>query len=94
MKPYKLKHVPTGLYFQPHKYRGSHISKSGKIYQTKSNGLDFFKTERPVFFDVSCEVNSVIHKLTEGTLEWNKTRSYGNQVQASTKLSDWSIEEI
>ncbi len=40
MKPYKMKHIPTGLYFQPHKHRGSHLSKNGKIYQTASNGID------------------------------------------------------
>ena len=39
MKPYKLKHTPTGLYWQPITNRGSHFSKRGKIYQTKTNML-------------------------------------------------------
>lgn len=40
VKPYKLKHIPTGLYYQPLKYRGSNFSKLGKIYQTKTNILN------------------------------------------------------
>lgn len=39
MVPYKVKHVPTGLYYQPHKHRGSNISTRGKIYQTGTHGL-------------------------------------------------------
>ena len=39
MKPYKLKHVPTGLYYQPHKHRGSNLSQKEKIYQSATHGL-------------------------------------------------------
>ena len=39
MKPYKLKHTPTGLYYQPKKHRGANLSERGKIYQTKNNIL-------------------------------------------------------
>ena len=38
MKPYRLKHHPTGLYYQPN----SGLSKKGKIYQTESNALKYF----------------------------------------------------
>ncbi len=36
---YKLKHIPTGLYYQPHKHRGSNLSKTGKVYCGKTHGL-------------------------------------------------------
>lgn len=38
MKPYKLKHIPTGLYYQPN----TGLSKKGKVYQGKSNALSYF----------------------------------------------------
>ena len=38
MKPYRLKHVPTGLYFQPTN-NWNNLSKKGKIYIGNSNGL-------------------------------------------------------
>lgn len=40
---YKLKHKPTGLYYQPVRGRWSgqktNLSKKGKIYQSSQNGL-------------------------------------------------------
>lgn len=39
MKPYKLKHIPTGLYYKPVGGSISNLSKNGKIYQTKTNAL-------------------------------------------------------
>lgn len=43
MEIYKLKHKPTGLYYQPvrGRWRGqkTNLSKKGKIYQNSQNGL-------------------------------------------------------
>lgn len=37
-KFYKIKHLPTGLYFRPSRYRNnSNLSKKGKVYQQKPN---------------------------------------------------------
>lgn len=36
MKVYKIKHIPTGLFFKPSVYRNkSNLSKNGKIYTSK-----------------------------------------------------------
>jgi hypothetical protein len=33
---YKLRHIPTGLFFKPSKYGSkSNLSKNGKVYSTK-----------------------------------------------------------
>lgn len=92
MKPYRLKHIPTGLYFQPHKHRGSHLSKKGKIYQTKSNGIDTGNYGHKTF-TVACEKDSQIHKMTADILDWQNGWSY-NQLKAETNFSDWVKEEI
>ncbi len=94
MKPYKMKHVPTGLYFQPHKHRGSHLSKNGKIYQTKSNGVETgnygYKT-----FRIVCQKDSQIHKLTKDILNWDEGHRYSyGQIYAETEFTDWVKEEI
>ena len=95
MKPYKIKHVPTGLYYQPHKFRGSHLSKKGKIYQSKTNGLsNHMNTGRDKFY-VWCEVGSRVYKQTVDLLDWGNERNYRRgQVQAVTYVKDWIIEEI
>lgn len=32
---YRIKHIPTGLYYQPRKYRGNNLSKNGKVYHKR-----------------------------------------------------------
>lgn len=94
MRPYKIKHIPTGYYYQPHKYGGSHLSKNGKIYQTKSNGVFDMYTLQTGKCNIYCEKNSRIYKDTKDKLEWKECRwSYG-QVSVDTNLIDWVIEEI
>ena len=81
-----------GLYFQPHKHRGSHLSKSGKIYQTNSNGIETGNYGHRTF-TVWCEKDSRIQKATEGTLTWCATSTRG-QIKAETNFKDWVREEI
>lgn len=88
-----MKHIPTGLYYQPYKHRGSHLSKKGKIYQTNTNGVETgnygYKT-----FPVWCEKGSVIHKITENILNWEQSKSCYNQIKAETRFEDWVREEL
>lgn len=38
MNPYRVKHIPTGLYYKPGE---TNLSKNGKIYQTGANILNY-----------------------------------------------------
>ena len=38
MKPYRIKHKPTGLYYQP-TVNGNNLSKKGKVYLTNNSVL-------------------------------------------------------
>jgi hypothetical protein len=93
LRPYKLKHKPTGLYFQPCKYGGSHLSKKGKIYQTNSNGVETgnrgYKT-----FRINCIKDSAIHKITKSILAWRDSTYSSNILQIETNFEDWTREEI
>jgi hypothetical protein len=101
---YKLKHTPTGLYYQPHKHRGSNLSKRGKIYQTNTHGLSrvfkMFESNpdgnkgRNSLFTVFCEKDSQIYKQTKDILVWVDCSWSYNQIKAETNLSDWIIENI
>lgn len=95
MKPYKLKHVPTGLYYQPKKSGGSNFSKRGKIYQTKTNILSMAyyadggkRDVLPIYTDK----NTLIFKEFKDVLIWKESR-YDEYVTI-TNSDDWIIEEI
>ena len=100
MTPYRLKHVPTGLYFQPYKYRGSNMSTKGKIYQTKTHGLSsafkyaerYKDDERYQVFTVHCAENSQVFKLTKDKIAW-KPNSW-KTLKADTLIKDWITEPI
>lgn len=93
-KPYKVKHVPTGLYWQPHKHRGSHLSKNGKIYQTKANGVfDYYNIKNGIV-RVSCLKDSRIYKLTINKIPWTPSTYDGSSMSGNTILTDWIIEEL
>ena len=99
MKPYKLKHTPTGLYYQPHRSGGSNLSKRGKIYQTSIHGLSSAFQRKEIHpdrdkFMVYAEENSQIHKQTWQILQWTSCKWRYGQIQALTLLSDWVIEEL
>ena len=102
MTPYKLKHTPTGLYFQPHKHRGSNLSKNGKIYQTGTHGLSSalkYATKYPddekfKLFDILVQKDSVLHKKLIDKFDWIECKYSHGQLRAYTKLVDWVKEPI
>lgn len=94
MEIYKLKHKPTGLYFQPHKHRGSHLSKRGKIYQTATHGLSSVMKSGRENFSVMCEKGSQVYKQTKDILVWGEASWSYNQLRANTRVSDWEKEVL
>jgi hypothetical protein len=93
MRPYKLKHIPTGMYYQPKKFRGSNLSDNGKIYQTKTHGLSRqFDSEWDDILIYSHE-DTRAYKKTKNILEYVGSSVF-KEVAALTKKSDWVIEEI
>lgn len=96
MKPYKLKHTPTGLYYQPHKHRGSNLSKRGKIYQTKANILSigyYSNGDTRKTLQVVAHVDTLIYKNFKDKFNWGES-TYSRDMLAETKASDWEMEEI
>lgn len=96
MKPYKLKHIPTGLYFQPFKHKGSHFSKKGKVYQTKANilNLKYFSdgSTRSVIA-IFVHEKTLIYKEFKNILIWVSSHDE-SLFKTETLASDWVIEEI
>jgi len=91
---YRLKHKPTGMYYQPHKHRGSNLSRNGKVYNTGTHGLsEAFKSKRETF-PVYVERDSVMYNKTKDILNYTECKYDFYQMKAETLVSDWEIETI
>ena len=91
---YKLKHVPTGLYYQPHKHGGSNLSKRGKIYQTATHGLSSAFRSKDKTFSIYTQKDGVVYRQTKDILNYTECRWSYNQMIAETNVIDWIIEKI
>lgn len=100
MKPYKLRHKPSGLFYQPHKHRGNNVSSRGKIYQTKTHGLSSAIKYRDLYgepynkFYIQVAKDSIVYNKLSDILKFEDCSWAYNQARAITKLEDWEIFEI
>lgn len=96
MNPYRLKHIPTGLYYKPFDSIAN-LSSRGKIYQTKTNicTIGYYSDGKPrtsiaLYFK---ESSSVYKKLKENVLLIFE-KAPNNQIRLMTQSEDWIQEEL
>lgn len=96
MKLYRLKHIPTGLYFTPSKCCGN-LTKKGKIYVnlvpqitnwTSQIRIKVFALKSSGKAKILCDFLGITNKDTDNG------RYISIDKIVSTKESDWEIEEI
>lgn len=88
MKPYRLKHVPTGYYYKPGEVN---LTKNGKVYQTEASALTYYCYN---YLAVSIRKGSKIHKATEGLIDWQPRRFDPYLVDARIPKNQFFKEEI
>lgn len=98
IKPYRLKHITTGLYYQPHRKGNSQLSERGKVYLTNNHGLSSFikmknkykdDPEYQIFY-LQISLESPI-KYQFPNLCWHFRKDY---FLLSTKAEDWMKEPV
>lgn len=91
MKPYRIKHIKSGLYYQPVTKGGNNLGPTGKVYMSKINGLsDAIKGE----ICIAVKKDSRAYKLTKDVINW-KTRTYQTGViSAWVPVSEFEIEYL
>lgn len=92
MKAYRMKHIPTGMYYQPHRFRGSNLSQKGKIYQTAINGISAESHKKNRVVVIYVKEGSIVHRKTKHILNYQPYEY--EQVYAVTRYEDWIKEEI
>ena len=91
MKPYRIKHIPTGLYYQPIK-GGNNLSPRGKVYLTNASPLSMNGDYYPIY--LTCREDSIVYRQTKDIIPWQKaTWSYREMYYQAPK-SDFQIEEL
>ena len=90
MKPYKVKHIPTGLYYQPSK-GGNNLSPRGKIYQTSTNPINMGGRD---YIGLSARDNSIVYRQTKDIIPWQKATGSYREMYYRAPKSDFQIEEL
>ncbi len=92
MEAYRLKHIPTGLYYQPTK-NGNNLSKRGKVYLTKVNPLTMDR--RTGYIWIGVKVNSKVWRDCERLLGELKQCPYnGHIMEGRISKKEFKIEYI
>ena len=69
MKPYRIKHKFSGLYYQPVRGRiKSNLSKNGKVYITKLNPLESTTDD---YIHIEVDKETMVFKKVEGLFPYN-----------------------
>lgn len=92
MKAYRLKHIPTGLYYQPSK-GGNNLSKRGKVYLTKSNPLSVDRGCDYIWIDLNVS-SEVYQTYGESLLELEECPYKGSVMQGRVPKEKFKIEYI
>ena len=88
MTPYRIKHIPTGYYYQPNKHCGCGLSVKGKVYQTKNNVLSYDIGK----IVIQAREYNKTYQATKDNLAWKQT-GY-NTFELVTSADDWVIEPL
>lgn len=86
MNPYRIKHIPTGLYYKPGEVN---LSKTGKVYQTGANILNYTGND---IMCITCRKDSKIYKDTAKIIAWKPY--FRTQMIACIPKNQFEKEEL
>ena len=88
MKPYRIKHIPTGLYYKPGEVN---LTKNGKVYTTEVNVFNYFTHG---YIPVRTRKGSKLHLSTKDKIMWESTAYHPSMVSARIPIEQFVKEEI
>lgn len=92
---FKLRHRPTGLFYQVAKHMGSNVSKIGKVYSRINHVKAAYNPDKGRDFLIILNERSPLIKDFENIGHvFEKRAGYYGQVTIRTKASEWEIVEI
>lgn len=88
MQVYRIKHIPTGLYYKPGEVN---LSANGKVYTTTANVLT--RACRGIV-RLTVHKDSRLHKATKDKIEWKEAGYQCDIMIAHVPITEFEKEEI
>lgn len=79
MKPHRIKHTPTGLYYKP-SGNTSNLSKTGKVYLNNTNPLNLNRRRDYIPITINCKssiLKNFLEDLPELSLSKDQKEYFG-----------------
>lgn len=92
MKAYRLKHIPTGLYYQPSK-GGNNLSERGKVYLTNANPLSIDRGCDYIWMDLKAD-GKIYRAYSDSLPELKECPYNGSVMQGRVPKDKFKIEYI
>ena len=89
MRPYRIKHTPTGLYYTP--TAKNNLSKKGKIYNTNSNVLNYYGRDPFIYIRI-IEGEAIDRKYGKITLDYKMIN--GSTILYKVRREAFEIEYL
>lgn len=86
---YRIKHLPTGLYYQPVGGSGNNLSKKGKLYHQKTGANRVISGGK--YVSLQAKKDSRVYKDTQNIIDWKDSWSQSS-VYFHSPVADWEIE--
>lgn len=88
MNPYRIKHIPTGLYYKPGEVN---LSKTGKVYQTGGNILTYVYSG---VVPVEVRKGSKIHEATKDKIQWKPALFHYGKMVSKLPITEFEKEDL
>ena len=92
---FKIKHIPSGLFYQVGRHMGSNLSKTGKVYSKIGHAKSAYNPEKSKIFRIILSYRSPLIKILESLgYKFDTRRGYYSQVVTDTPASEWEIIKV
>lgn len=90
MNLHRVKHIPTGLYYQTGK---NNLSENGKIYYNNQDCISLIKNTQSLCLSMN-KTSRIVKKYPELFKDWEDSKCFNNQIIKIIDISELEREEF
>jgi hypothetical protein len=92
---YRIKHIPTGLFYKPIAGTQTNLSKHGKIYATEGHAKSSYGSSKSI--RIYAKEGSVLYRNICEKVDFQKSYNYSDynkKMHCDAPISEWIIEKV